>query len=114
MTPREKLLAEAAKRILMTDGAFGTEIQNWKLEFDFGEDAKKAENDGEPVDFSGQASLGADGGTYFIPELPDAAFTLQGQTGVSAVPEPATWAMLIIGFGAVGMAARRQRSHAAA
>jgi 5-methyltetrahydrofolate--homocysteine methyltransferase len=31
MTPREKLLAEAAKRILITDGAFGTEIQNWKL-----------------------------------------------------------------------------------
>jgi 5-methyltetrahydrofolate--homocysteine methyltransferase len=28
---REKLLAEAAKRILITDGAFGTEIQNWKL-----------------------------------------------------------------------------------
>ncbi|HEY1131334.1 MAG TPA: DNA topoisomerase III [Roseateles sp.] len=38
---------------------FDEEIQNWKLEFDFGEDAKKAENDGEPVDFSGQASLGA-------------------------------------------------------
>ncbi len=38
---------------------FDDEIQNWKLEFDFGEDAKKAENDGEPVDFSGQASLGA-------------------------------------------------------
>ncbi|MES2097003.1 MAG: homocysteine S-methyltransferase family protein [Pseudomonadota bacterium] len=31
MTPREKLLAEAAQRILITDGAFGTEIQNWKL-----------------------------------------------------------------------------------
>ena len=31
MTPREQLLAEAAKRILITDGAFGTEIQNWKL-----------------------------------------------------------------------------------
>ena len=31
MTPRERLLAEAATRILMTDGAFGTEIQNWKL-----------------------------------------------------------------------------------
>jgi 5-methyltetrahydrofolate--homocysteine methyltransferase len=31
MSAREKLLAEAAKRILMTDGAFGTEIQNWKL-----------------------------------------------------------------------------------
>jgi 5-methyltetrahydrofolate--homocysteine methyltransferase len=31
MTAREKLLAEAAKRILITDGAFGTEIQNCKL-----------------------------------------------------------------------------------
>ena len=31
MTPRETFLAEAAKRILITDGAFGTEIQNWKL-----------------------------------------------------------------------------------
>jgi 5-methyltetrahydrofolate--homocysteine methyltransferase len=31
MTAREKLMAEAAKRILITDGAFGTEIQNWKL-----------------------------------------------------------------------------------
>ena len=31
MTPRETLLAEAAKRILITDGAFGTEIQRWKL-----------------------------------------------------------------------------------
>ena len=28
---RERFLAEAAKRILITDGAFGTEIQNWKL-----------------------------------------------------------------------------------
>ena len=32
MTPREKLLDQAAKRILITDGAFGTEIQNWKLD----------------------------------------------------------------------------------
>ena len=36
-----------------------TEINNWKLEFDFGDAAKQAEADGEPVDFSGQASLGA-------------------------------------------------------
>lgn len=34
------------------------EIANWKLEFDFGED-DKAKDDGEPVDFSGQSSLGA-------------------------------------------------------
>ncbi|HCF24223.1 MULTISPECIES: homocysteine S-methyltransferase family protein [unclassified Novosphingobium] len=31
MSPRETLLAEAAKRILIVDGAFGTEIQRWKL-----------------------------------------------------------------------------------
>ena len=31
MSPRETFLAETAKRILITDGAFGTEIQNWKL-----------------------------------------------------------------------------------
>jgi len=37
---------------------FDDEISNWKLEFDFGEDAKAAE-DGEPVDFTGQPSLGA-------------------------------------------------------
>jgi len=38
---------------------YDEEIANWKLEFDFGEDAKKAEGDGEPVDFSSQQSLGA-------------------------------------------------------
>jgi 5-methyltetrahydrofolate--homocysteine methyltransferase len=31
MSAREQLYAEAARRILITDGAFGTEIQNWKL-----------------------------------------------------------------------------------
>ena len=37
--PREALLAEAAKRVLLTDGAFGTQIQNRKLtEQDFAGD----------------------------------------------------------------------------
>ncbi len=34
------------------------EIANWKLEFDFGDDAKAGAGDGEPVDFSAQESLG--------------------------------------------------------
>jgi DNA topoisomerase-3 len=38
---------------------FDDEINNWKLEFDFGEEAKRAQEDGTPVDFSGQTSLGA-------------------------------------------------------
>jgi len=39
--------------------AYDDEIRNWKLEFDFGDAAKQGEGDGEPVDFSGQVSLGA-------------------------------------------------------
>ncbi len=31
MTPRQLLLDQAAQRVMLTDGAFGTEIQNWKL-----------------------------------------------------------------------------------
>ena len=38
--------------------AFDDEIKNWKLEFDFGEDAKNAGESGEPIDFSAQQSLG--------------------------------------------------------
>ncbi len=32
MTPRQRFNTAAASRILVTDGAFGTEIQNWKLD----------------------------------------------------------------------------------
>jgi DNA topoisomerase-3 len=35
------------------------EISNWKLEFDFGDEAKGAEGEGEAVDFSEHESLGA-------------------------------------------------------
>ncbi|CAN7616501.1 DNA topoisomerase III [Rhizobacter sp. LjRoot28] len=38
--------------------SYDDEIRNWKLEFDFGEDAKKDGESGEPVDFSDQTSLG--------------------------------------------------------
>ena len=38
---------------------YDEEIKNWKLEFDFGDDAKKEGENGEPIDFSDQQSLGA-------------------------------------------------------
>jgi DNA topoisomerase-3 len=38
---------------------YDDEIANWKLEFDFGEDAKNGEEGGEAVDFSGHEPLGA-------------------------------------------------------
>jgi DNA topoisomerase-3 len=34
------------------------DIGNWKLEFDFGEEARAAQAEGEPVDFTGQETLG--------------------------------------------------------
>jgi DNA topoisomerase III len=39
--------------------AFDDDIDNWKLEFDFGDDQKRDGEAGEAVDFSGQSSLGA-------------------------------------------------------
>ncbi|WP_033922358.1 homocysteine S-methyltransferase family protein [Sphingomonas sp. 37zxx] len=45
MTPRQQFLAQAAQRILITDGAFGTEIQNWKL---------------SEADYAGTLTLGRD------------------------------------------------------
>ncbi|MBX9859999.1 MAG: homocysteine S-methyltransferase family protein [Sphingomonas sp.] len=45
MSARTKLLAAAAERILLTDGAFGTEIQNWKLvEADYAGNLKLAKD----------------------------------------------------------------------
>lgn len=45
MTKRELFQAEAAKRILVIDGAFGTEIQNWRL---------------HEADYAGSLGLGRD------------------------------------------------------
>jgi 5-methyltetrahydrofolate--homocysteine methyltransferase len=45
MTPRQHLLEQAQQRILVIDGAFGTEIQNWKL---------------SEADYAGTLSLGHD------------------------------------------------------
>lgn len=57
----------------------------------------------------------ANGGTfsllaYSTPQQVGGGFTAQ----ISAVPEPGTWAMLLLGFGLVGMALRRRRAPALA
>ena len=36
---------------------------------------------------------------------------LDETTSVAAVPEPATWAMMLFGFGAIGVSMRRRRKH---
>lgn len=37
------------------------------------------------------------------------AVGVSGQAGVGGVPEPATWAMLLVGFGMVGVSMRQYR-----
>ena len=36
--------------------------------------------------------------------------TYVAQLGIAAVPEPGTWAMMLFGFGFIGIAARRRRA----
>ena len=74
------------------------EIKNWKLEFDFGEDAKQAEGDGVPVDFSAQSSLGAcpkckghvfeHGSNYVCEHSVGAAVTCDFKTGKIILQQP--------------------------
>ena len=51
--------------------------------------------------------IGADGAFYVtqFSASPGVGQVLR----IAAVPEPASWAMMILGFGAIGMAARRRR-----
>lgn len=51
----------------------------------------------------------ATGATRFIDTI--GAGPLIGFTATSAVPEPATWGMMIFGFGIVGMSLRRRRQN---
>ncbi|MDE2504076.1 MAG: DNA topoisomerase III, partial [Burkholderiales bacterium] len=74
------------------------EIANWKLEFDFGDEAKLAHGDGEPVDFSGQASLGPcpkckghvyeHGSNYVCEHSVGAAVTCDFKTGKIILQQP--------------------------
>lgn len=52
----------------------------------------------------------------FFTEADIRAFDAMGydlRVSAPVIPEPATWAMMILGFGAVGFAARRRQAHAA-
>lgn len=55
------------------------------------------------LDFFGAEVLYAYG--YY----PDEVAGIPGAAGLAAVPEPAAWALMISGFGLVGLAARRRR-----
>lgn len=71
------------------------------------------------IDFNNTPQLiTATNGAMFTLEVNDVSITpgvlqiLSGQ--LQAVPEPSTWAMMLLGFGAIGMATRRRRHTALA
>ena len=64
---------------------------------------------GDDLDFDGS---GIDGVLISLVLNPDGSDS--GGTGGSLVPEPATWGMMVLGFGMTGLAVRRRRPSAIA
>jgi hypothetical protein len=58
------------------------------------------------------ASLGLTPGTYIYQSQIDVVAIVR--IGSAEVPEPSTWAMMLVGFGAIGLAMRRRRRSACA
>ena len=79
MTKRDQLNAEAARRILITDGAFGTEIQNWKLA-----EADYAGHLGLPKDQKGNNDILA----LTKPEVPEAITHFQAALNLKPADFP--------------------------
>jgi len=76
------------------------EIKNWKLEFDFGDDAKGADGEAIAIDFSGQPSFGAcpkckghvyeHGSNYACEHAVSAPITCDFKTGKIILTQPVT------------------------
>ncbi len=73
------------------------ELNNWKMEFDFGEDARKEQESGEPVDFSAHTSLGVcpkcsgkvyDHGTNYVCENAVGTATCDFKSGKIILQQP--------------------------
>ncbi|QMW23012.1 PEP-CTERM sorting domain-containing protein [Sandaracinobacteroides saxicola] len=73
---------------VVPNGSWTEALANRRVDFDFG---------GNRVN---QVIFGSNGNSFEFDNI----------AAAGAVPEPATWAMLIAGFGLVGMAARRRNS----
>jgi hypothetical protein len=66
-------------------------------------------NAGEPNDFGGEDFLHRNGGAWNdLPGSSARGYFVEYSAVASGVPEPATWAMMIAGFGLVGASLRRR------
>lgn len=98
---------DATVTILNVDGTAFNQVLSGTLGTGVGNYLYFASSDafgGNGVTFSGTVRIGGAGGSGSASEI----FFENGN--FAAVPEPATWAMMIGGFGVVGAAMRRRRS----
>ena len=66
------------------------------------------------LNFSSNANIDQIFSSYRTTNSTAVLFSTQGAPPTTAIPEPATWAMMIIGFGTAGSLLRRRRSLATA
>lgn len=111
----EGLLLTFDQEVTLTQALFGNFGSNDSVGFEWGSPLNVGETlDSLPV--AGGAFNGSFTGTDFffaantLVPFDRQSFRLSGVTVDSAVPEPATWLMMILGFGALGAAMRRRRA----
>jgi len=106
----EGLLLTFDQEVTLTQALFGNFGPSDSVSFEWGSPL----NAGETLDaltVVGGAFNGSFTGTQFFfaaNSFTKDSFRLSGVTVDSAVPEPATWLMMILGFGAVGATMRRR------
>jgi hypothetical protein len=70
------------------------------------------------LDFSPVVAFNAEAGDYYIEvlssQIAKSGEVASGSVAAVAVPEPASWAMMLVGFGALGFAMRRRSAKAIA
>ena len=101
-------------RAITIDGVTGGLTQSGSIHSSYFDDtlsvaastARSLYVDGYKVTITGQAAAPVDAGD-FGPQAPQ---TLYATVNIAAVPEPSTWAMMIIGVGGLGALLRRDRA----
>ncbi len=62
------------------------------------------------TDYNVTVSGGSANGFFGSATITGGTGVLRGSTIAAAVPEPGTWALMLVGFGAIGVAMRRRRA----